>query len=145
MLDKILPSFFGSNEKGSTALSTGGLPEHLNGNDKETLANLSQLPAKIKQEDLSKLAFETGSLEGHNAMLKKYSEMSLEQQKQALASLDIRVNHAQASMQNAQQYSRKIAKHGKNVIENRLDLQTQRANIDGYQKALDNANETIHL
>lgn len=145
MLHKLLPSFYGVSEDKGTNLSSGGNPENLLGQDKEIVAKFDSLPAIVQQKDVAEIAHSTGRLEASNTLMKKYSEYAIETQKQALASLDIRINHSQQSMANESQYRKKIARHGKNVLEHRIDVNTVKNNIDGYQQALDNANQTIHL
>jgi len=48
-------------------------------------------------------------------------------------------------MKNEQQYKKKIAKHSKNISSHRLINQVTQVNHDGFQVALNNANETIAL
>lgn len=91
------------------------------------------------------IAQKTGKLECDVELMRLWSEQSLNAQTTALSALDIRTNHASQSMKNEQQYKKKIAKHGKNISSHRLINQATQTNYDGFQSALNSANETIAL
>jgi hypothetical protein len=145
MLDKLFPTFFSSSDKGGTNLSSGGTPTHLQGNDKEAFASYSTIPGKLTQPEVNKMAASAGQGEATIAMMKTWSEHALAAQSQALSALDVRINHAQASMKNEELYRKKISKHGKNVLAHRIDVGATKANLDAYQAALNTAQETIAL
>jgi len=145
MLNLLFPSFYGQSDAGGTNLSSGGNPEHLQGNDKAALSNFSSVPAHVTQAEVDRVAREAGQLEGSVAMMKVWSEQALSAQAAGLSALDVRINHAQASMKNEQQYRKKLSKHGKNALEHRIDVSATKQNLDGFQAALQNASETISL
>lgn len=119
--------------------------EMLMGNEGQVLTSHSSIPTKVAKQDVLALSKDVGSLEGDVLLMKLWSEQALSAQSTALTALDVRVNHAQQSMKNEQSYRKKIAKHGKNVSESRLINQATQANFDGYQSALQSANETIAI
>jgi predicted RNase H-like nuclease (RuvC/YqgF family) len=133
MLGGLFPNLFGG-ESGATSLSTGGKPENLNGDEKNNIANYSNLPTKITQQDISKAARLAGELEAQTVLLKHGSEQYLNVQQAALANLEQRVNHAQKSMQNTQQFQRKMAKHGKNIYEFQTGSEATKQNFDAYEQ-----------
>lgn len=145
MLNQLFPSFYGNSSNGGTNLSSGGTPETLQGNDKESLAKYSSIPNQVTQAEVDKVAREAGNIEGDTVLMKIWSEQALNAQSAALANLDVRISHAQQSMKNEQQYRKKIAKHGKNALEHRLDVSATKNNIDGFQQALSNVTDTIHI
>lgn len=146
MLNNLFPNLFGVSSSGSgTNLSSGGIPETLQGDDKTALSKYSSVPPKVSQADVDAIATEAGTLEAGTALMRVWSEQALAAQAAGLANLDVRINHAQSSMRNEQQYRKKISKHGKNVLEHRIDVSATKANLDGYQQALNNAADSVHL
>ena len=119
--------------------------EMLLGNEENIIHNYGAIPTNPTKNDVIELAHNTGNLEGDIELLKLWSEQSLNAQTSALTALDVRVNHASQSMKNEQQYKKKIAKHGKNISSHRLVNQVTQTNYDGFQSALNSANETIAL
>lgn len=119
--------------------------ELLLGNEISIIQNYSAIPSNPTKNDVIELAKNSGNLEGEVELLKLWSEQSLNAQTSALSALDVRVNHASQSMKNEQQYNKKIAKHGKAISSHRLVNQVTQSNYDGFQVALNNANETIAL
>lgn len=119
--------------------------ELLLGNEISVIQNYSAIPSNPTKNDVIELAKNSGNLEGEVELLKLWSEQSLNAQTSALSALDVRINHASQSMKNEQQYNKKVAKHGKNVGSHRLVNQVTQSNYDGFQVALNNANETIAL
>lgn len=144
MLDKLIPGFYGGGDGGDN-LSSGGNPSQLQGNDKSALANYASIPNQVSQQDIAKISSDAGQIEGSTALMKIWSEQALNAQSAALANLDVRISHAQTSMKNESQYRKKIAKHGKNVLEHNIDTRATQTNLDGFQGALSNATETIHI
>ena len=144
MLDKLIPSFYGGGDGGNN-LGSGGNPGMLQGEDKNALSNYASVPGQVTQLEVDKVARDAGQLEGNTAMMRVWSEQALLAQSAALANLDVRINHAQRSMGNESQYRKKIAKHGKNVLEHNIDTRATQVNLDGFQGALSNATETIHI
>lgn len=143
MLSSLFPSFFGSSDNGGTNLSSGGNPSELLGDDKSVIANYSSIPATLSQKDVDDIATNAGEIEANTALMRVWSEHALNAQSAALANLDVRINHAQRSMGNESQYRKKIAKHGKNVLEHRIDVSATKSNLDGFQQTLNNAQSTI--
>ena len=119
--------------------------EMLLGNEESILSSYSAIPQNVNKNDVLEIAQKTGKLEGDVELMRLWSEQSLNAQTTALTALDIRTNHASQSMKNEQQYKRKISKHGKNVSSHRLINQVTQVNHDGFQVALNSANETIAL
>jgi hypothetical protein len=119
--------------------------EMLLGNEESIINSYSAIPQNVNKSDVIEIAQKTGKLEGDVELMKLWSEQSLNAQTSALTALDIRTNHASQSMKNEQQYKKKIAKHGKNISSHRLINQVTQVNHDGFQLALNNANETIAL
>jgi hypothetical protein len=119
--------------------------EMLLGNEENILSNYSAIPQNVNKNDVLEIAQKTGKLEGDVELMRLWSEQSLNAQTSALTALDIRTNHASQSMKNEQSYKKKIAKHGKNIFSHRLINQVTQVNHDGFQLALNSANETIAL
>lgn len=146
MLNQLFPNLFGESASGSGSnLSSGGTPENLQGSDRTALSKYSSVPDQLTQADVDAVAREAGTLEAGTAMMRVWSEQALAAQSAGLANLDVRINHAQSSMKNEQQYRKKISKHGKNVLEHRIDVSATRSSLDGYQQAVNNASDSIHL
>jgi len=145
MLNSLFPEMFGNGSNGGTNLSSGGAPTHLEGNDRSVLANYASVPSRVSQSDVDRIAREAGNIEAHTAIMREWSSQALAAQTAALANLDVRITHASSSMKNEEAYRKRISKHGKNVLEHKLINSATKANIDGYQQALSNANETISL
>ena len=144
MLDKLIPSFYGGGDGGNN-LGSGGNPAMLQGNDKSALANYASVPSQVSQQDIDKVASEAGQIEGSTAKFKVWSEQALLAQSAALANLDVRISHAQSSLKNEEQYRKKISKHGKNILESNIQNRATQTNLDGFQSAVSNASETIHI
>jgi hypothetical protein len=119
--------------------------EMLLGNEENILSSYSAIPQNVNKNDVLEIAQKTGKLEGDVELMRLWSEQSLNAQTTALSALDIRTNHASQSMKNEQSYKKKIAKHGKNISSHRLVNQVTQTNHDGFQVALNSANETIAL
>jgi capsid protein len=136
-MDSIFP------EKSQTANSSKS--ELLLGNEENILSIYSAIPQNVNKNDVLEIAEKTGKLEGDVELMRLWSEQSLSAQTAALSAVDIRTNHASQSMKNEQQYKKKIAKHGKNISSHRLVNQVAQVNYDGFQSALNSANETIAL
>jgi hypothetical protein len=136
-MDSIFP------EKSQSANSSKS--EMLLGNEDNILTSYSAIPQNLSKNDVVEIAQKTGQLEGDVELMRLWSEQSLNAQTSALTALDIRTNHASQSMKNEQQYKKKIAKHGKNISSHRLVNQVTQTNYDGFQVALNSANETIAL
>lgn len=119
--------------------------ELLLGNEISVIQNYSTIPSNPTKEDLIELAKNSGNLEGEIELLKLWSEQSLNVQTSALSALDVRINHASQSMKNEESYRKKISKHGKNISSHRLINQVTQSNFDGFESALNSANETIAL
>lgn len=115
------------------------------GNEKELLANYGAIPNKVTENDVVQLAKKSGDLEANIELMKLWSEQSLNSQTSALSALDVRINHANQSMKNQQQYNKKLAKHGKDLASHNLTNQVTQSNYDGFQMALNNATETIAI
>ena len=137
IMDSIFP------EKSQSANSSKS--EMLLGNEDNILTSYSAIPQNLSKNDVVEIAQKTGQLEGDVELMRLWSEQSLNAQTSALTALDIRTNHASQSMKNEQQYKKKIAKHGKNISSHRLVNQVTQTNYDGFQVALNSANETIAL
>jgi hypothetical protein len=137
IMDSIFP------EKSQTNNSSKS--EMLLGNEENILSSYSAIPQNVSKNDVLEIAQKTGKLEGDVELMRLWSEQSLNAQTTALSALDIRTNHASQSMKNEQSYKKKIAKHGKNISSHRLVNQVTQTNYDGFQVALNSANETIAL
>ena len=146
MLNQLFPNMFGNSSTGDgTNLSSGGTPENINGNDKSALSKFSSVPNNVTQADVDAVAREAGEIEAGTALMRVWSEHALSAQAAGLANLDTRIGHAQSSMKNESQYRKKIAKHGKNALEHRIDVTATKSNLDGYQQILNRASETNYL
>jgi hypothetical protein len=143
MLDLLFTNFFGQGSSGGTNLSSGGTPEQLQGEDKTTIAQFSTIPARVSQQDIDNIARIAGESEASTVLMKTWSEQALTAQQAGLANLEVRINHAQQSMRNEQQYRKKIAKHGKNVLEHRIDVSATKSNLDGFQRVLNSASQNV--
>jgi hypothetical protein len=139
-----MDSIFPENNK-SSEVTTTSKSEMLLGNEANILSNYGAIPKDVTKDNVLELAKDTGNLEGNVALMQLWSEQSLTAQTNALSALDVRINHASQSMKNEQQYKKKIAKHGKNISTHRLVNQVTQTNYDGFQNALNSANETIAL
>jgi capsid protein len=139
-----MDSIFPENNK-SSEVSNNSKTEMLLGNELNTITSYGAIPQNVSKDDVQELAKKAGNLDGDILLMKLWSEQSLSAQTTALSALDIRTNHASQSMKNEQSYKKKIAKHGKNIMEHRLINQTTQSNYDGFQSALNAANETIAL
>ena len=139
-----MDSVFPENVKNSHP-ANNSKSEMLLGNEESIIHNYGAIPTNLNKNDVLELARNTGNLEGDIELLKLWSEQSLNAQTSALTALDVRINHASQSMKNEQQYKKKIAKHGKNISTHRLVNQVTQTNFDGFQNALNAANETIAL
>ena len=140
----LMDSFFPENNK-SSQVTNNSKTEMLLGNEENILSNYGSIPKNVTKDDVLTIAKDTGNLEGDIELMRLWSEQSLNAQTSALTALDVRTNHASQSMKNEQQYKKKIAKHGKNISTHRLVNQVTQTNYDGFQSALNNANETIAL
>ena len=146
MLNQLFPNMFGKSSTGDgTNLSSGGTPESINGEDRSALSKFASVPHNITQSDVDAVAREAGQIEAGTALMRVWSEHALAAQSAGLANMDVRIGHAQSSMKNEQQYRKKISKHGKNVLEHRIDVSATKSNLDGYQQALSRASETNYL
>lgn len=145
MLNNLFPQFFGGNGDNKTTLTTGGNPGHLNGADRERIAHNSQLSDNPTTQSVFALANATGILEAQPILLQEESKLKLQQQKDALASLQIRVNHANESMKNGKQYKEIISKHGKNILTHEIESEVIQQNLSGYQSAMQAAESKILL
>lgn len=133
MLGKLFPNLFGGNDNGSTSLTTGAQPENLNGNEKQNIADHSQLPTKMTRETVNKAASVAGQLEAQTVLLREGSAQFLEVQKAALANLEVRVNHSKSAMQNTREFQKKMSKHGKNIYEFQVGSEATKQNFDTYE------------
>ena len=140
----LMDSFFPENTQKSQP-ANNSKSEMLLGNEENIIHNYGAIPTNPTKNDVIELAHNAGNLEGDIELLKLWSEQSLNAQTSALTALDVRTNHASQSMKNEQQYRKKIAKHGKNISTHRLINQVTQTNYDGFQNALNSANETIAL
>jgi phage replication-related protein YjqB (UPF0714/DUF867 family) len=140
----LMDSFFPENTQKSQS-ANNSKSEMLLGNEESIISNYGSIPQNVTKNDVLEIAHNTGNLEGDVELMRLWSEQSLTAQTTALSALDVRVNHASQSMKNEQQYSKKIAKHGKNISTHRLVNQVTQTNYDGFQSALNSANETIAL
>ena len=140
----LMDSFFPENTKTSQP-ANNSKSEMLLGNEENVIHNYGSVPQNVTKNDVIELAHNTGNLEGDIELLKLWSEQSLNAQTSALTALDVRTNHASQSMKNEQSYKKKIAKHGKNISTHRLVNQVTQTNYDGFQSALNSAQETIAL
>ena len=140
LMDSIFPE---NNQK--SQVTNNSTSEILLGNEEKIINNYGAIPTNPTKNDVIELARSAGNLEGDIELLKLWSEQSLNAQTSALTALDVRTNHASQSMKNEQQYKKKIAKHGKNISTHRLVNQVTQTNYDGFQSALNSANETIAL
>ena len=140
----LMDSFFPENNN-SSQVTNNSKTEMLLGNEESIIHNYGAIPKNVTKNDVIELARNAGNLEGDVALMQLWSEQSLTAQTTALTALDIRTNHASQSMKNEQQYKKKIAKHGKNISTHRLVNQVTQTNYDGFQSALNSANETIAL
>ena len=140
LMDSIFPE-----NNNSSQVTNNSKTEMLLGNEESIIHNYGAIPKNVTKNDVIELAHNTGNLEGDVELLKLWSEQSLNAQSTALSALDVRTNHAALSMKNEQQYKKKIAKHGKNISTHRLVNQVTQTNYDGFQTALNSANETIAL
>lgn len=145
MLDMLFPNFFGQGSSGGTNLSSGGIPEQIQGEDKGALAQFSSVPSRLTQADVDNMANFAGEIEGQGTLIKVWGEHALAAQQSALSNLDKRVTFADNSMRNEQQYRKKISKHGKNVLEHRIDVSATKANLDGFQRVLNQASQHISI
>ena len=137
IMDSIFP------EKSQSANSSQS--EMLLGNEDILLSTYSAIPQNVNKSDVIEIAQKSGKLEGDVELMRLWSEQSLNAQATALSALDIRTNHASQSMKNEQSYKKKLTKHGKNISTHRLVNQVTQTNYDGFQNALNSANETIAL
>jgi ATP-dependent DNA ligase len=115
------------------------------GSENELLNNYAAVPKKPTEKEVVELAKKAGDLEGNIELMKLWSEQSLTAQSNALSALDVRVNHAKLSMKNQQQFKKKMFQHSKDVAANNLANLVTQSNHDGFQRALDNASETIAI
>lgn len=145
MLNNLFGDFFGGNGDNKITLKTGGNPGQLNGADRERIAHNSQLSDTPTTQSVFTLANNTGILEAQPVLLQQESNLKLQQQKDALASLQIRVTHAEQSMKNAKQYKEIISKHGKNILTHEIESQVIEQSLSGYQSAMQAAESKILL
>lgn len=139
MMDKIYP------ELKDNKSSDNSKSEILLGNEEKIIHDYGAIPQNVSKNDVIELAKNSGNLEGDIELMKLWSEQSLGLQSTALSALDIRVNHAAQSMKNELQFNKKMTKHGKNIASHRLNNQVIQSNYDGFQNALNSANETIAI
>lgn len=133
MLGSLFPNLYGNGDGQSTSLTTGATPEALNGNEKQQIATYTTLPTTISREQVNLAAKKAGDLEAQTVLLREGSAQYLEVQKAALANLEIRVNHSKASMQNTEQFQKKMARHGKNIYEFQVGSEATKQNFDAYE------------
>ena len=140
LMDSIFSEINQKSQTGNNSKS-----EMLLGNEENIIHNYGVIPINPTKNDVLEIAHNTGNLEGDIELLKIWSEQSLNAQTSALTALDVRISHAAQSMKNEQSYKKKIAKHGKNISTHRLTNQVTQTNFDGFQSALNSAQETIAL
>jgi len=133
MLGSMFPNLFGGNEKGNASLDVGNRPEELNGSDRADFQAATQLSAMPTPASVNAAARLAGNLEAQTVLLKEESAQKLEAQRATLANLDVRVNHAKSSMENTKQYQKKMAKHGKNILEHQIGKEATVQNFDAYE------------
>lgn len=140
ILNDFFPELSNKNQSNSDNKS-----EILQGSDNDLIKNYSSIPDNISKSDVLKIAKINGELESKNELYKLWSEQSLEVQKSALTSLDLRIKHSKSSQDNENLYNKKISQHGKNILSSRLNNEVVKSNFDGYQSVVNLASETISL
>jgi len=147
MLNSLLPSFFGSDSNGGTSVNgSGGTPEKLNiEGDTSALAKLSAIPASVSEQDVYTVARHEASIESNVELMKLWSQRALSAQGHALGAIDVRVNHAQASMRNEVQFRQKLSKHGKTVLIHNIENKAVKENLDAYTQCVASSTSTNAL
>ena len=139
ILNDFFPELLNKNQSNSDK------SEILQGTENDLIKNYSSIPDNVSKSDVLKLAKINGEFESKNELYKLWSEETLEIQKSALTSLDLRIKHSKSSQDNENLYNKKISQHGKNILSSRLNNEVVKTNFDGYQSVVNNANETISL
>ena len=139
ILNDFFPELLNKNQSNSDK------SEILQGTENDLIKNYSSIPDNVSKSEVLKLAKINGEFESKNELYKLWSEHSLEVQKSALTSLDLRIKHSKSSQDNENLYNKKISQHGKNILSSRLNNEVVKTNFDGYQSVLNQASETISL
>ena len=139
----ILNDFFPELNKNQS--NSDNISEMIQGNDDDLIKNYSSIPNQISKSDVLKVSKINGELESKNELFKLWSEETLQIQKEALNSLDLRIKHSKLSQDNQVSFTKKISQHAKNVLSSRFNNEVVRTNFDGYQSVINHASETISL
>ncbi|MHC5821534.1 MAG: hypothetical protein ACYT04_38115 [Nostoc sp.] len=129
----------------SNSLASGSTPQKLQGSNRQLLAKYASVPDSVSEGDVMAVARESGELEGHTVLAQQWSEQAIALQQASLAELEIRINHSKRSMDNENQFRKKIAKHGKNIHQYNLDNQVVAENLTGYESAFNKARNTVDI
>jgi hypothetical protein len=129
----------------SNSLASGSQPQKLQGNNRQMLAKYASVPDSVSEADVMAVSRECGELEGSTVLSQQWSEQAIALQQASLAELEVRINHSKKSMDNENQFRKKIAKHGKNIHQYNLDNQVVAENLTGYESAFNKARNTVDI
>lgn len=144
MLGNLFPNTFGGNgNSDGQGQLTSGTRFDLRGRERETMQGAGQLPSEATLADVTKTATTRGQMEAQIPIQKRLSEEKQGLMDAALQVLDIRVNHAQQTMQKEDRYQKSISKHGKNYLAHTVNEQANQANFTGYEAEFQAASQAV--
>jgi hypothetical protein len=129
----------------SNSLASGSNPQKLQGSNRQMLAKYASVPDSVSEADIMAVAREAGEIEANVVLTQQWSEQAISLQQASLAELEARINHSKKSMDNENQFRKKIAKHGKNIHQYNLDNQVVAENLTGYESAFNKARNTVDI
>ena len=131
--------------KDTNALASGSQPQKLQGSNRAMLAKYAIVPDGVSEADIMSVAREAGEIEANTVLSQEWSEQAIALQQASLAELETRINHSKKSMDNENQFRKKIAKHGKNIHQYNLNNQVVAENLTGYESAFSKARNTVDI
>lgn len=129
----------------SNSLASGSTPQKLQGSNRQLLAKYASVPDSVSEADILNVARECGEVEGNTVLTQQWSEQAIALQQASLNELETRINHSKKSMDNENQFRKKIAKHGKNIHQYNLDNQVIAENLTGYESAFNKARNMVDI
>lgn len=129
----------------SNSLASGSTPQKLQGSNRQMLAKYASVPDSVSEADIMAVAREAGEIEANVELSKQYSEQAIALQQATLNELQVRIDHSKKSMDNENQFRKKIAKHGKNIHQFRLDNEVVAQNMTGYESAFNKAKNSVDI
>jgi hypothetical protein len=129
----------------SNSLASGSQPQKLQGINRQMLAKYASVPDSVSEADVMAVAREAGEIEANVVLTQQWSEQAISLQQASLAELEARINHSKKSMDNENQFRKKLSRHSKNIHAYNLDNQVVAENMTGYESAFNKARNTVDI